>query len=188
MAYAGTLLRGITDGTSSSSSIDPAPVDLVFLDQPLALIPALSDWALPGHVEHLVTRPDFFARIPVAVHAPRPSSASSADTPAASGRPARGRRRTDALLHVDAVVEVSEVRQIVNPRPVEGPVVTEARAHGFEHRAHRSRSASGSSCRSWWAEAAKRTPRPTCGNTGSRCPCRRRGGVAERHGCSMNSP
>ena len=122
-----------------------------------------------AHREHLAARPDVLLGIAMAVHAPLhlqrlhlPHQRHLVDAPVAGFA-------AHPLLHVDAVVEVDEVRQVVDADPVQRTCRPGSWRAPARESAPSTRSASGSSCRSWSAESRQtRTSRPRCGSSGSR--------------------
>ncbi|SVD62973.1 uncharacterized protein METZ01_LOCUS415827, partial [marine metagenome] len=88
----------------------------------------------PIHVEDVLPRPDVFFGIPVTLQAPLhvegvllPHQRHLVDLTVAGDT-------ADSLVDVDVVLEVDEVRQIVDSGPLQGLVVAEGGAHGFEKR------------------------------------------------------
>lgn len=85
------------------------------------------------HVEDLISWPNMFLRMPVAVETPLhlqgrvlPNERHTIDLPMA-------RAATNTLIHVNAVVKVGKVGKIMNPRPADGFVGAETIAHQLKH-------------------------------------------------------
>ena len=92
----------------------------------------LVGWRLVIHVKDLVARADVLGGIAVAIEAPLhiqgfgfPHQGHLIDLAVA-------RLAANALVDVDAVIEIGEVGQVVDAIPLDGHVVAEAGAHGFE--------------------------------------------------------
>lgn len=92
----------------------------------------LVGWILVVHVKDLVARADVLGGVTVAIEAPLhiqrfsfPHQGHLIDLTVA-------RLAANTLVDVDAVVEIGEVGQVVDAIPLDGHVVAEAGAHGFE--------------------------------------------------------
>ena len=92
----------------------------------------LVGWILVIHVKDLVARADVLGGIAVAIETPFhiqrfgfPHQGHLIDLAVA-------RLAANALVDVDAVVEIGEVGQVVDAIPLDGHVIAEAGAHGFE--------------------------------------------------------
>src|SRR5262249_44267332 len=107
--------------------------DLVFLDQPLAESRIVGR-THPGHVEHLVARPEIWGWISMAVQAPRHEQGCLLEHEGHAVHLAVAGGAPDAFSHVDAVIEIHEIREIVDADPLERLVFTEARPDGLEDR------------------------------------------------------
>ena len=92
----------------------------------------LVGWVLVVHIKDLVSRADVLGGIAMAIEAPLHIQRF--------GFPHQGhliyltvaRLAANALVDVDAVVEIGEVGQVVDAIPLDGYVVAETGAHGFE--------------------------------------------------------
>ena len=146
--------------------------DAVFLDEARAQARDLGG-RLPFHVEHLIARPDVPPGLAVALEAPLHLQRRVLIHERHLVDAARGTSRSRRPVARGSVVEVHEVGQVVDPRPAQRLVRAEAARGRARASGCRTRSASGSSCTSSSAECSRtRNPRPTCGSSGSRSPCR----------------
>ena len=125
---------------------------------------------LVPHVEHLVARPQELLRRAMAVQAPLHLQRVRLRTSAASCRPVRGSWRSPRPCSRECCDRNKRSRADSSPASTPATCRCDSSRGPAPAWARWSRSANGSSCRSWWEECRRSwSSPPRCGSSGNRC-------------------